>query len=449
MSRRRLDRDFDSHVAVWMHKAPADANSWVAGRAQAEPGIPVIRGAFERAGWRWSPLTPALAVLVFYVVWTASLLFSGHRAQEWVLFGREFVSRAHAAELMHVDPGASYVEPNFGNDGQFYYYMAVDPVNAQYFMDSAPYRYKRIVYSMLARLLGLGQPGLILYSLIAINVLAAAGGTWAIGAWLCSKGIPAWPACIYGLYPGLLISVKRDLTEPLSYAFVAAAVYFFSKGGKRQWLAAPVFFLLAALTRDKAIAFGGLYAVALLVGTVEWRRPRRVLEQARANFGRFLVFGAIVTGPFLGYQLFLRWWLHSLPSPTSQLGVAATATAIHDFYNPSGVLAIACVYVPAGVCLWMSARSLRRPEWEWQPIITAVTVLFSVVLVSSEYLNDVVGGLMRVNIGVVLMALYCIPSFDRPGGKRRRAWLWICGIAWLSLTPLFLGSGIASFIQAR
>jgi hypothetical protein len=105
---------------------------------------------------RQSPWTVAALVFVVYGAWLFVAFIGGHDARERVGFGRLYVERPHAQALMHISPRSRFVSRGVGNDGQFYYFMAVDPVNGRYFQDDAAYRYKHILYPMLARLLALG-----------------------------------------------------------------------------------------------------------------------------------------------------------------------------------------------------------------------------------------------------------------------------------------------------
>ena len=67
-----------------------------------------------------------------------------------------------------------------GYDGQFFYYMALDPQGAAPYMDLPGYRYQRIAYPMLARLIVLGRSSLIPDALLAVNLFAVVAGSAAL-----------------------------------------------------------------------------------------------------------------------------------------------------------------------------------------------------------------------------------------------------------------------------
>jgi hypothetical protein len=409
-----------------------------------DAAVPVRRSA----AWKRSSLAVASVVLLVYGVWISTLLLSGHDAREWINFGSDFVGRPHAQALMHVNPHGPFVRNGYGIDGQFYYFIAVDPVNAQYFEDDPVYRYKRIVYPMLARGLALGRANLIPYTMILINWLAVAGGTLAVAAWLKRKSVSPWLALIYGLFPGMFLSFQRDYTEPLSYALMALAVYLYSFGGKRQLLGAPLCFAVAALTRDKVLAFAFFYgAGVLLADFAEWDR-RSWLRELWMRIPRAAVFGAIVGVPVGLYQLFLKHWLHTMPAATGQLSAPLTGSSVLSWSDPNLYLAFIAVIVPAAICTFMGLWALWRRCWRLEVFALLITIQLSITFAAGPYWKDVPGGLMRLSIAVLLLALYCVPTFDRLNGGKRW-WLWSSSTGWLVLLAAFAIYAPIAFLQSH
>ena len=120
---------------------------------------------------------PALLVLAVYGIWLCVAFQSGRDSRTFVRMGLRYLEKSHASAVIKVDRRFQYYPPNVGGyDGQYYYYIALDPAKARYYMDRPTYRYTRILYPITARLLALGQPELVPYSLILINWLAIAGG---------------------------------------------------------------------------------------------------------------------------------------------------------------------------------------------------------------------------------------------------------------------------------
>ena len=74
-----------------------------------------------------------------------------------------------------------------GYDGQFVYQIALHPLNATPYLDIPAYRYQRILYPVVGRIVGLGQPSLIPWALIALNVLALGVGIHVVLRVLCGE----------------------------------------------------------------------------------------------------------------------------------------------------------------------------------------------------------------------------------------------------------------------
>ena len=165
--------------------------------------------------------------------------------------------------------------PNKGYDGQFTYLIAVDPSPESVVReiedvraDVPAYRYQRILLPALARLLGLGQPGLIVWMIPVINLVAQTAGVAIVEQLLIESGVSRWYALVYAFWPGLVVAVRADLTEPLSYTFVAAGYLLHWRG--RPWVSA-VCFGLAVLTKETALLFVAAQIIHLALAR-HWRK---------------------------------------------------------------------------------------------------------------------------------------------------------------------------------
>ncbi|GAB4536594.1 MAG: hypothetical protein Kow0063_22300 [Anaerolineae bacterium] len=177
-----------------------------------------------------------------------------------------------------------------GYDGQFAYQIALRPLGAAPYLDVPAYRYQRILYPVLARLLAFGQPELIPWTLIALNIAAIGLGTWATESLLADLGANRWYALVYGLYGGQLMTLRTDLNEPLAQALVQGAMLAWAR--ERRWLSV-VAFGLAVLSKETAMIFLAAY----ILYTLRCRRWKWSIA---------LGMGAI---PFVAYQFLLRAWL--------------------------------------------------------------------------------------------------------------------------------------------
>jgi hypothetical protein len=408
-----------------------------ASAAPAARGIRCIRLSVMRQDLRTvmgSPWTPALAVLVAYGWWLLVAFRSGHEARDFIVIGPSFVRQGHSSAVIKLDPHYHYLPGTSGYDGQFAYFIALDPVHARDYLDSKSpgsagpdYRYTRILYPMLARALALGQADAIPYTLIVINWLAVAGGTLALAAWLRRKRISPWFSLLYGIYPGLFVTVQRDLNEALAYALVALAVYLYDLGGARALLMAALSFALASLARETTLVFPIVYTLSA------WAQSRSVRRPTRKWI--LLAFAALSFGPFMLWKGFLWYWLGSIgrsggvyPQPVPFRGLLS-----YWPWSSDGVEQCVSLVIPAMLCLclclWALKRRLFRPEL-WALLLNIL--LFVVFLNTKSYAEYYASG--RIATGVVLAAVYCLPVFHTLA-RRIRPWIWVCALLWLSLLP--------------
>jgi len=374
-------------------------------------------------------------VLLVHALWIGAYFAAGHEIRDFIKIGSIDVQRSHASQVIKYDPTYRYPPNHHGTngvgfDGQLYYYIALDPANARYYIDADEIglRYERILYPLTARTLALGQPALVPYAMLLINLVAVALGTLAVAAWLRRKGISPWFAALFGLYPGLLISLQRDLTEPLAYSLVALAVYLFDFGGRRRWIWAGGVFALAALTRETTVLFPLAYALAF------WPRWRRTI-----------LFAGLTLLPLAMYELFLWRWL----------GIIGTASGpslipFHGLFSNEWSLVrqgpeIVGIIFPAFICIVFVSRALRKGFWRSE-IIALLANIAALVLFLPDSAWDAYTTAGRVSIGVVLAAIYCVPHLPQLRLKYGLFPL-AAALAWLSIFPAVLVYGFATDLR--
>jgi len=305
-------------------------------------------------------------------------------------------------------------------------------------MDFPSYRYTRILYPMAARLLALGQPALIPYTLLLLNWLAIGSGTLLVAAWLRRRNLSPWLALIYGLYPGLFLALQHDLSEPLAYALVALGVYLYDYGGRRRLLTAGLAFGLAALARETTAVFAICYVAHVLLAGGQAGAGLRA--RVRDRWRPALILAGLALGPLALFKAFLTLWLGAAGLPSSVLPSLIPFGGLFALWpwNGQQIMGILTVVLPALFCTAAGLRALRRGVRDVQVWLLLVQIVLFVVLLPYTPYYDIYSP-DRVAAGVMLAALYCIPFLDR-ATSRNRTWLLASAGLWLALLPWVLGT---------
>ncbi|MCB8965715.1 MAG: hypothetical protein H6660_02380 [Ardenticatenaceae bacterium] len=175
-------------------------------------------------------------------------------------------------------------------DGHFAYQIALRWTTAVSYLDVPAYRFQRIFYPLLARIVALGQSGLVPWALIGVNMAAIGIGTWATEGLLTRLGVSGWYALVYGLYGGQFVALRTNLTEPVAQALIMLAMLAWTQ--KRLYWAVLAF-ALAALTKETTLIFVAAYGLYSL--------RERAWGQA--------VLLSLSGVPFLVMQIILWYWL--------------------------------------------------------------------------------------------------------------------------------------------
>ncbi|MGB2938908.1 MAG: glycosyltransferase 87 family protein [Candidatus Dormiibacterota bacterium] len=324
-----------------------------------------------------------------------------HGAWAFVHLGSDFASRAPEGSPIRAGLGDASVTPT-GYDGQFAYYMAVAPLDAGCCMDSAAYRYARVGFPVLAGISGLGQPALVPYTMLLVNLVALGLTVMMLAGWLRRHGVSGWWALVYGFYPGVFQAIQTDTNEVLAYALVAAAVYLLEYGGRARVLWAGLFFGAAGLTRETTLLFPAIYSVSLLA-----RGPGR----ARLSG---LGLAALAAVPFVAYKLFLAATFGSLGLGFSSGGAEVATVPLGGLlsfapFEPRQWVQLLGEVLPATLVAVLAVYRLVRgaPRWELFAYLANYVVLV-LLLQRSSYFSFFDSG--RIQAGVVLAAVIALPA---------------------------------------
>jgi hypothetical protein len=275
-----------------------------------------------------------------------------------------------------------------GYDGQFAYYIARDPVGARPYLGANPsYRYQRIIYPMLARLLALGQPGLIPWTLVLINIVSISWGTELLGRMLESHGLSAWLALLLTFWLGQVFALRADLNEPLSYFFAIVALQWYD----RRWNLPSALAIAASLLTKET---GALFLPAIVI-----------VELLQKRWKVALGYGLTAFVAYAGLQAFLQSWLGL--SGLDQLGNRFEWIPFYGyaFTEPlaARVFLVLIIALPAAVLLVVAAlRIAKRPLslYAWGLVFNCLMIVF----IPRRTAFDVLAT-FRVGTGLVIATL--------------------------------------------
>jgi hypothetical protein len=245
---------------------------------------------------------PAVAGLIALL---AALGFALARWQTWangtigrfILFGRHFATPAQL-------PSGVPVAPTYGYDGQFFYRLALNPLNlsktAYGITMDRPYRYMRIGYPALTWLLSFGQHFLVPAMLVAVNIAAIGAMGYLGGVFARDGGRHALAGLLLPGYFGLITSLSRDTAEPLAAALLLAGLL--AVRARRPVLAA-LLLAYGALTRETVMVAVAAIAIMRVIGVL--RRGQRP--------GRDDLAWAIPTAVFVVWEVVVKAATGSIP----------------------------------------------------------------------------------------------------------------------------------------
>jgi hypothetical protein len=276
-----------------------------------------------------------------------------------------------------------------GYDGRFSYAIASHPWGSTQDLDQPGFRYQRILYPLIVRLLSLGNAGWVPWIMLALNLLAVFIGSAVLGELLVRHGRSAWFALVFFLSLAFLLSVRLDSLEPLTFCLALSGWLAYEK---RKILLAIILFALAGLTKE----IGLLFPLALIAWEIVRNRWRRAA---------WLVASLL---PYAGWYVLCYFWF-GLP----QEQVAKSSFEWIPFYGVrylqdpiSRVLVGYFVLLPAVVFGVIALITLlRNPRGESSK--TVILVLLEVGLVAlmpqPTWVDAI--AILRLGLGLLLGVL--------------------------------------------
>ncbi len=275
----------------------------------------------------------------------------------FIHFGADFAFGTHPPPGAIVLHGAGAI----GDDGQFYYLIAQDPLHAHLAgLSGQTFRALRLGYPLLVSVVSLISGASVPVAMVVVNVLVVVGASAGFAGYALSQGwSPVW-ALVFGLLPGFLTATLHDLTDPLSVTLLLAGLLAWTH--QRRWWAA-ILLIGAVLTREADVV--ALAAVFLDQVLASWRS-----ERGPGWVGRFLL---KITPVLVPTVIFLGWLAYLLLRTHGPIPLAPHTHPFETFVDDARLarqlphpgqtvwaLTYEAVMVAAGgLALW---SALRRPD---------------------------------------------------------------------------------------
>ncbi len=243
-----------------------------------------------------------------------------------------------------------------GYDGQFNYYIALDPNPEQVkpHLDVPAYRYQHILYPLLARFLALENAEAIPWTLVGINLICLACLCFITGDLLVERGASRWGALVFGLWFGVILGVRLDLSEPLALLLVVAALRIAGPQLDRRIIPAALLLALAMLSKETVIPF--------LLGWAAWLILQRKIGKA--------VWIALALIPYLGLQVWL-WSVFGSPG----LGSGGAGATPFEWIPFAGLFRVAGVNLrifAALFALYLPGLLIPAVYGLWAPLVDLI-----------------------------------------------------------------------------
>jgi hypothetical protein len=358
-----------------------------------------------------------VAVAALLATWIVTALAGGHNIRDFANVGSR-AGQSNAVQAIHAD--ATYSFSDTGYDGQYFLAIARAPTRAGPYLDFPVYRYSRIGYPVLAHLLAFGRQGAIPYLLVIINAAAVALAAVALGLWLARRGLSPWFALIFALFPGVIVGIQRDLSEPLAYCLAAFGLLAFEPRRLNRILLSIVLFGAAGIVRESALVLALGCAAVLLVD----RRGPHLLERVVAS----AAFLASVVFPYLVLRIVLTLLLPNAARGDNPTLAGWPFKTLISGWRHEYVAYVIGVVAPAVLVGLVALLGLARRTGgrELLPLLVAVAAF---VVLAPRFAYDDPAGALRSSVAVPLATVFSIPSLDRATAGRR-LWLWVAVALW-------------------
>ena len=310
-----------------------------------------------------------------------------------------------------------------GYDGQQSYAIALDPFGPAQGLDYPAYRYLRILYPLFAHILAFGRASLIPWSMLFINVAAAAVSAGLLASLCERRGVHGAWALIVFLSFNYLIVIRFDLTEPLALAFALAGLWACERG---HLPLAGAAFAAGALAREVTLAF----PLALALVSALRGRWKKAAYLTAVSAGVYIIWVAVVWTRLPGPRLLPLDLAPTFPP-------FAGLTSLQPVQ--SRVLVLLWAIIPAVIggvaAVWdiLHAPASTGSESAW--LVAANSGLMGILPLAS-WIDPL--AVLRLGLGL-LVALILWSARFHPRALRWEVALWVPSLLMPLLIPGFIG----------
>lgn len=291
-----------------------------------------------------------------------------------------------------------------GYDGQFFFYMAYKPSliwtcphDQAHCPTYEPYfRWQRVFYPLVVRVLALGQPALIPYTMLLANFIGVLVVAYLIGKMAVEMGVSRWMGAAAGLFCGELLGFLRDLADPFGVLWIVVAVYLLRRN-RPLWAAAAA--AAAILTREQLVFYLPILALPLLAQ----RRWLTLAQSAAITLVPFIAWQALLHSLYGEWPLFASDTHVATLVPVPFLGLWRTR---HDY--DFGVTLL-CAGIPLAFAIVVSLAAIWQhgPRSLLRDPVPLMALVYSLLFSMVNFLQwaDVWGAGRLEDPGVVLGVL--------------------------------------------
>ena len=328
------------------------------------------------------------------VVFAAVLLLAGFQVK--VLASHQWNPMAFVLER----PADIPAEQTWGvgYDGRFSYALATQAWGSTENLDQPGYRYQRILYPLLVRLISLGQEQAVPWVMLGLNLAAAGLGCAALGRLLQRRGASPWLGLVFLFSLGYLLAMRMDLLEPLA---LALALWGWAVYEEERPFPAVLLLALSGLAKEVGLVF----AAGLALWELAQKRPLRAAG---------LFAGSVA--PYLVWYLALHIWFGTSATQVSQSRLLFPFTGLSYLQDPLsrglvGVWVLAPAVLAGLAAAW---ELLRRWGRGMRPDAALLLAQAGLVAVMPAPTWEDPLAILRIGLGLVAVLLVWLS-----GGHRR------------------------------